>query len=711
MSAEGAARGGRPSHEGVLPLPAAGRPSPTLSQDGGAVLDWLFTSSPIAVMICDLTLRCVRQNSAMTRLTGVSEADHRGKHVTDVLISHNPVAWERCLRQVLATGEPVQEAEFQGRLPAEPQHDRVFSVSASLLRDRLGRVLGLCFTAADTTEKYRARERLAALNEASTRIGSTLDVMRTAQELADVTLPLLRADWLNVDLLDTTLSGEEPGPFTSAVALRRVANRSIHEGAPEALRQPGEVDFYPAYSPAVRCMVTGRSDMHHVTDPATRAWLAEDLVRANLYRQKCYRWILSVPVRARGAILGVTMILRCATEPFTDDERLLAEELVARAAVCLDNARRFSRERTAALALQQSLLPRRLPTQVAVEAASRYLPAGGRSHVGGDWFDVIPLSGARVALVVGDVVGHGLTAAAAMGRLRTAVRTLADVDLPPDELLTHLDDLVTRLATEDSDVGTDPTGLGATCSYAVYDPVARTCVLALAGHPPPLAVAPDGSTRFLDIPSGPPLGLGNLPFESFEVHLAEGTLLALYTDGWLDIHNRDVDEGLERLRTALTYPARSPDALCDHVVDELLPAAPTDDAALIIARTRALGTDQIAVLDIPADPAAVGEARSWAQEQLSAWGLEKLEFVTELVVSELVTNALRYGQSPIQLRLIKVGTLICEVVDGSNTAPHLRRARLYDEGGRGLLLVAQLTQRWGSRHTRQGKTIWCEQAL
>ncbi|MER6633093.1 SpoIIE family protein phosphatase [Streptomyces sp. NPDC000987] len=709
MSADNAADGGRESHERPLPLTVAGQ-SVALSPDDQAVLDWLFTSSTVSLMVCDTKLRCARQNAAMTRLIG-SETDNRGKRLTDVLHSRDAAAWERSLRQALATGEPIRNREMRGRVPADREHDRVFSVSASPLRDSQGRVLGLCATVDDTTEHYRACERLAVLNEAGTRIGSTLDVMRTAQELADVILPLLHADWVNVDLLDTLLEGEEPGPFTGAVALRRVANQSILPGAPEALFQLGEVDFYPAHAPAVRCMATGRSIIHRVTDPAARAWLAEDPVREKPYREKGYQWILGVPVCARGTVLGVTIILRSTPEPFTDSDRLLAEELVARAAVCLDNARRFTRERTAALALQHSLLPQRLPGQVAVEAASRYLPAGGHSGVGGDWFDVIPLSGARVALVVGDVVGRGLTAAATMGRLRTAVRTLADIDLPPEELLTHLDDVVIRLAGEDSDAHADATDLGATCAYAVYDPVSRTCALARAGHPPPLVVAPDGSAQVLRLPAGPPLGLGGLPFESTEVELPEGSLLALYTDGLLDAHVRDLDEGLKRLCTALARPAPSLDALCDRVLEELLPARHADDVALILARIRALSADQVATLDAPADPAAVGDARAWAGDRLAAWGLTELGFVTELVVSELVTNALRYGKPPIQVRLIKVDTLICEVSDASSTAPHLRRARLTDEGGRGLLLVAQLTHRWGTRHTRLGKTIWCEQVL
>jgi anti-sigma regulatory factor (Ser/Thr protein kinase) len=352
-----------------------------------------------------------------------------------------------------------------------------------------------------------------------------------------------------------------------------------------------------------------------------------------------------------------------------------------------------------------------------VEVASRYLPASAQLGVGGDWFDVIPLSGARVALVVGDVVGHGIHASATMGRLRAAVRTLADVDLPPDELLTRLDDLVSRLsANGGADAGADDgddaeNEIGATCLYAVYDPVSRRCSLARAGHPLPALVTPDGTASFLDLPAGPPLGLGGLPFESIEVELPAGSILALYTDGLIESRYDDIDLGLERLRRALTYRDRSLETTCDNVLKAVLPDHPADDVALLIARTHALDDDQVATWDLPADPAIVASARRQVAERLANWGLHDAAFTTELVVSELVTNAIRHAQSPIQLRLIRDRTLICEVSDGSSTAPHLRRARAFDEGGRGLLLVSRLALRWGSRQTPHGKTIWAEQAL
>jgi anti-sigma regulatory factor (Ser/Thr protein kinase) len=295
------------------------------------------------------------------------------------------------------------------------------------------------------------------------------------------------------------------------------------------------------------------------------------------------------------------------------------------------------------------------------------------------------------------------------------VRTLADIDLPPDELLTRLDDLVGLLATETDALGDPETAgdVGATCLYAVYDPVARRCTLARAGHPLPAVVSPDGEVELLALPAGPPLGLGGLPFESLEIELPEGSLLALYTDGLIDSRSRDsdVDEGAARLCRALTAPAASLDAVCDTVLADLLPRLPSDDVALLVARTRALDASRIASWDVASDPAAVAEARKRAVDRLEAWGLTDAAFVTELIVSELVTNAIRHGEPPVQLRLIHDRRLICEVSDGGGTAPHMRRARTYDEGGRGLLLVAQLSRRWGTRPGDKGKTIWAEQTI
>ncbi|MET9830925.1 SpoIIE family protein phosphatase [Streptomyces sp. NPDC006385] len=697
-------------------------PDPTGRREREALSQWLLNSSPAAVALYDAELRCVCQSAAMRRLTGIPDEEvRRGRPLVEPLSGRELAEWERRMRLALETGEEQDAFDVRAK-PPHLAHSRVYSVSTTPLRDRWGRTLGVCTTMSDVTDVRVARERLALLNEAGARIGSTLDLSRTAQELTEVIVPRF-ADFVRVDLLEILLRGDEPapGPLPGPVRLRRMAETRWAEGSLEVLHTADDADVFTADSPAALCLAGGRSALYRTTDPVVDTWLNEQPARvAKARRFGTHSWILA-PIRARGTTLGVVMLTRDRDSPdgFGPEDLTLAEELVSRAAVCLDNARRFTRERTAALVLQRSLLPQGLPQPSGMAVASRYLPASPRAGVGGDWFDVIELSGARVGLVVGDVVGHGMHAAAAMGRLRTAVRTLADVDPTPDELLTRLDDLVIQESAESgggADEGLGGTAaqvgdMGATCLYAVYDPVSSSCSMARAGHLAPALVALDGTVSFLELPAGPPLGLGGLPFESVEVRLPEGSLLALYTDGLVESRQRDITEGLEMLRRALTSPGDSLEALCDQVVRTLLPDRPADDAALLVVRPRGLDAEQVAVWDVSADPAVVAHVRTESIRKLAAWGLEEAAFVTELVVSELVTNAIRYGAPPIQLRLINDRRLICEVSDSSSTAPHLRRARVFDEGGRGLMLVAQLTERWGTRQTTTGKTIWCEQAL
>ncbi|MFJ8198234.1 SpoIIE family protein phosphatase [Streptomyces sp. NPDC096152] len=549
-----------------------------------------------------------------------------------------------------------------------------------------------------------ARKRLELLYDASVGIGRTLDVTRTAEELVETAVPGF-ADFVTVDLPDSVLSGEEP--VAIGESLRRVALGAARPGSP--LCAVGEeVGWLPA-SPQERCLQTGNPvlepDLNRAVD-----WAANDQECSRKLLASGMHSLITVPMRARGVTLGVVSFFRAERSgPFEDDDLWLAGELVGRAAVCIDNARRFTREHTMALAVQRSLLPQGMPVQDAVEVAHRYLPA--QAGVGGDWFDIIPLSGSRVALVVGDVVGHGVHAATTMGRLRTAVHNFSALDLPPEELLTHLDDLVARL---DADGGGNDGIIGATCLYAVYDPVSRRCAFARAGHPPPALVLPDGTVDFVDVPTGPPLGLGGLPFEHCEIEVPEGSRIVLYTDGLIEQRGQDLDIGLSLLRRTLgaTRPlADSPEETCRAVLDALLPDRPGDDIALLVARTRALDAERTVHWDVAADPAEVPRIRGAVTEQLKKWGLFEQVPTTELIVSELVTNAVRYGGAPIRLQLIRDHRLICEVTDGSSTSPRLRRARTTDEGGRGLFLVAQLAERWGTRYTAEGKVIWTEQPL
>ncbi|MEU3557907.1 ATP-binding SpoIIE family protein phosphatase [Streptomyces fragilis] len=672
-----------------------------------------LVQSPCAMAVFDSGLRLRAMNDDMARVMGASADRLRGLRVTDIGQRAELAEVERTMRQVLETGKHFSVRTYLPQLGGGGTL-RAWLTSMAPIRDGMGAVCGVSVAAHDFTEQLRARERLQLVNEASTRVGTTLDVRRTAQEFADVLVPAL-ADFVSVDLLDPEHGGDppsEPPPPSVQVKLRRVADRSVL-GRSSALPDIGELESYPASSLQAESLSQAQALVFTDTP--------EVLARRFSYREGLGRRVLdigvhsamAVPLRARGMILGVALLARHRQqEPFSLDDVLLAEEVAATAAVCIDNARRYSREREVALALQRSLLPRSLPVTAALEAASRYLPAARAGGVGGDWFDIIPLSGMRVAMVVGDVVGHGVQASATMGRLRTAVRTLADIDLAPEELLTHLDDLVVRLSEEAGGEGS-PGEMGATCLYAVYDPVSRRCSLARAGHQPPLMVRPGGLPEPVEMPAGPPLGVGGLPFEVADLELPEGTVLAFYTDGLVKNRGLDVDAGRIQLQEALAEPAESLEASCEHILATLLPRHDVaDDVALLLARTRVLPSSKVATWDIPADPALVAAIRKQSVKQLEHWGLEEAAFTAELVVSELVTNAIRYGARPIRLRLIHgAGTLICEVSDTSHTAPHLRRARTFDEGGRGLLLVAQLTQRWGTRHTQEGKTIWAELAL
>ncbi|MEW2113700.1 SpoIIE family protein phosphatase [Streptomyces sp. NPDC005474] len=686
--------------------------SGTRPSEDGSLTRWIFEQHPLALAICDRDAQWLRENEAMRQVTGKPEEKVSGLRQADFLQGPTFEEMDHRIIRVAESGHPEFTEPFV-KLPGEAKA-HAWAVDIFPLKDAAGHVHAVGFAASDYSQQYGSRERLALVSEARTHIGTSLDIVGTARELAEVAVPRF-ADLVSVDLLDPVFRGELPPPVLPGPAvLRRAAQRSSFP-LPENLPGPGEVHRHPWSSPVAQCLATDRAALHDVKDPEIARWLAEEPAHAALAKAIGLHSLIAVPIQARGTVLGAVLFIRCeaSRDPFEPDDLAVTEDLIARAAICLDNARRFTHERGVSLALQHSLLPRGPTVHPAVETAVRYLPAGAGAEAGGDWFDVIPLPGVRVGLVVGDVVGRGINASATMGRLRTAVRTLADVDLPPDELLTHLDDMITHAEGEQSvtdTTGEIPGDIGATCLYAVYDPVSGTCSMARAGHPAPVLVHPDGTSSVIDLPTGPPLGLGSLPFEATELTVPAGSLLAFFTDGLLDTHAHDIDEALADLRHALAAPAPSLDALADTVLDTC-PEPRADDVALLLARTQVLDPDHVASWELPSDPSVVSEARERACERLAAWGLEEETFITELVVSELVTNAIRYGRPPIQLRLIHERGLICEVSDGSSTSPRLRRARAFDEGGRGLLLVAQLTQRWGTRYTHTGKTIWAEQLL
>lgn len=686
-----------------------------------AMVHGIATQATVALTIYGTDLRVAWANTAARQELPGPFAQYLGRSKDELypgsqmLSAQHPSSVTQLMSSVLDTGQSVRGLPYRGRPPADPGREHVWSLSYYRLQDAEGRPLGVCEESVDVTDLHQAQRRLALLNEASVLIGSTLGLSRTVEELAEVLVPQV-ADFTAVDLLGDVLgSGELAAPSSDRTGdMRRVVHRSVREGPPEAVVAPGQTVGYPAGSPQWQSLATGRPILNAVLDLSS-PWLLQDPARESRMRRVGIHSHLVVPLRARGITLGVATLMRWRTpEPFTGEDLLLVEELTARAAVCIDNARRYNREHRSALTLQRSLLPHELPADTAVEAAYRYLPADIEAGVGGDWFDVLPLACARVGLVVGDVVGHGIRAAATMGRLRTAVHTLADLDLSPEELLVHLDDLVGRLADEAE--AAHPTGVegvvGATCLYGIYDPVTRRATFARAGHPPPALAHLEKAMEFPDIPAGPPLGIGGLPFESAEIEIPEGALFALYTDGLITAEDGDVDTGLERLTFALAHPDRPLEEICGTIERVLLPDHPADDVAFLVARPRPLTAESVATWNLPFELSSVGLARKMASDRLTQWRLEELSFSAELIVSELVTNAIRHAHGPIALRLIRThNRLICTASDTSSTSPHLRRAGLSDEGGRGLFLVAQFAQRWGTRHTAEGKVIWAELAI
>ncbi|MET9620676.1 MULTISPECIES: SpoIIE family protein phosphatase [unclassified Streptomyces] len=661
------------------------------------------------VLIIDADRRLLLANDEARRLLDLAP-DAEQRHVTELGLDPRTAS-------LLASGRSVtDEVHLAG--------DRLLAVNVRPTAPYKGRPTGTVMTLRDSTELAAlsgraevARGRLQLLYDAGVRIGSTLDVARTAEELSEVAVPRF-ADYVTVELLEPVLQGEEPsGAYTE---MRRAALSGIGEQPP--LQPVGDL---------IRCdvpttpMAVALDTAHAVlvTDLHTAdGWRAQDPEGAAAALAYGLHSLVAAPLMARGVVLGMANFWRAETpEPFDDEDVSFGEELTARAAVSIDNARRFTREHAMAVTLQRSLLPRVLPELSAVDVAYRYLPA--KAGVGGDWFDVIPLPGARVALVVGDVVGHGLHAAATMGRLRTAVLNFSTLDLPPDELLGHLDELIDRIDRPDSGGGNGENGAdggeddsperitGATCLYVVYDPASGQCSMAGAGHPGPAIVHPDGRVEFPELPVGLPLGVGGMPFEATALRLPEGSRLVLFTDGLLEDRDRDFDTGVALLRDALATTGRSPEQACADVLASLLVPAPDDDIALLVADTRRLPADRIAEWTVPSDPAEVSRIRNEGAAQLAAWDLEDIAFSAELILSELVTNAIRYGAEPIKVRLLRDEQLICEISDGSSTSPHLRYAATTDEGGRGLFLVAQFAERWGTRYTERGKVIWAELPL
>ncbi|MDB1089363.1 SpoIIE family protein phosphatase [Streptomyces sp. ACA25] len=689
-----------------------------LREEDQALVRALFSQTRFRLAIHDTELRMIRVNMipSLELPPGTSYAQVRpGARVGDFMVPEDAARLEEQLRRVAETGEPLVDWEQSARLVTTRERERRVAYSAFRLHKEEGGVMGVAVFAADVTDQFLNRRRLELLHAASTRLGRTLDVIANTEELARVLVPDL-ADLASVDLTAEVVAGEEPGAFFGADSeLRRVATAAFDGRWPPEVYSVGETFRIQDVE-----RETLSTDSAAVVADLTwvRGQFAQYPGRSRLALPHAATSLMIVPVRARGLVLGAVGLWRVGERPsFGPDDTVLAEEIVSRAALSVDNARRYAREHRTVETLQRSLLPQPVVDLSAAETAGTYVPAATAAGTGGSWFDVIPLSSCRVAFVVGDMAAHGLTATAAMGRLRTAVLTLADLDLAPEELLTRLDDLAGRLADAEprNDPGTGSGVLGATCLYCVYDPVSGRCTMASAGRPSPIVLAARRAADFAPLKPGPPLGVGGLPFESAEVPLDPGSLLVFGTDEAMAHAGESPERGMIRLRdqaAAVARDDRTPAEIGRMVLEDLLPGEPpANEVALLVARVRAMPAGTVATWEFPADPAVVARTRSLVTSQLAEWDLPQLAFTTELIASELVTNSIRHAGGPVVLRLIRDETLICEVSDPSQTQPHLRRAQPTDEGGRGLFLIAQLTHRWGSRYTHSGKTIWTEQLL
>ncbi|MEV5811458.1 ATP-binding SpoIIE family protein phosphatase [Streptomyces mutabilis] len=641
-------------------------------------------------------------------------ADELARRLPEILPSMSVGEGARIVAQVLELGYPVLEFSQNDRVPVTPDWGVPRRAERRARRERAARALAAgepvpddLRDEAEDLEYAAVRERLEFLNEVSGRIGTSLDLSRTIVEVSRAVVPRF-TDVAGTYLREQIVAGEgfpDGVPDTTTMWHRVALEHTDEPGRWDDVVPVGEAMPFPAHTPFFQCMTSGEPVLvPRITEEMGHA-IASQFEKRDIRPLITGRSMLLVPLKARTVVLGFMILLRHPERPvFNDMDRVTGAELAARAGLVLDNARMYTYQENVAETLQDSMLPH-IPARMAgCDISTRYLPGTLLGRVGGDWFDAVKLPGARTALVVGDVMGHGLNSAAMMGQLRTAVQTMAGLDLPPAQLLRNLDDLAQRLGD---------TYL-ATCLYAVYDPIAGELNLANAGHIPPVLVrAADGGSELIDLPTGAPIGVGGVPFEAVRVPVAPGDRLVMCTDGLVEVRGEDIGIGLATLCESAAHPAASMDDACDTIIRALgTRGGRKDDVALLMARLSGIDTDAVAEWRLARDPAEVGRARAAVREQLHGWGLGKLADAAELMVSELVTNAVRHAHArPVELRLVRADTLLCEVDDDDHELPALRGAGPADETGRGLRVVSTLAREWGASRTRAGKTVWFELAL
>ncbi|WP_324616507.1 SpoIIE family protein phosphatase [Streptomyces sp. TN58] len=688
----------------------------SLGDPEAALLDALFGQSPVGLHLLDAELRIARVNAATPAMRGARMEDVLGRPFEEVclpLLVDGP-AVASLVRGVLESGRSVVGHVVEANGSAAASLGRFYEMSAFRLQAPSGETLGVALTVVDVSEREGGRARAAVLNAVREQVGRSLDVVVTCQELVDTLVPSF-ADVAVVEVVDAVVRGEEPRPSPLAldVPLRRAAFRSTGDTGAETPQAHalGDVRSLPFPTPYTQALSDLRPRVVALDDDLP--WSAADPDRREAIRASGAHTLLTAPLTVRGTVLGLVSLYRTRYPvPFDEADADLVVQLADHTALCLDNARRYTREHTIAATVQRNLLPRHSPSRTALETEHLLVPAEGVGH----WYDTIALSGARTALVVGTVAGSGIHTATLMGQLRTVIRSLSAFELQPDELLARLQGTVATLAAERAGLPpTDPLHhqvLAADCAYAVHDPLNRTLTVAGAGSPALTLVRPDGTAwaLALELSSGSPLGtLDRTPFAASRFEVPDDSLVVLSTHPLPALEAVGRSPGTDLLR------AHADHSLAD-LRDAVLYALPAESraapAAVLFARTRAFPAESVATWQLQSTPTAAAAARRHVRRQLTAWSVDdETAFHTELIASELVTNAVRYGKPPLELRLVRDRTLTCELRDAGVAAPHLRHAGPGDEGGRGLFIVGELADDWGVRYSDDGKTIWTEQTL